>query len=81
MKDYQMSEIQNLISMHNDNSIRRLGKVFKSDDDYYFYDTGTGKVIEFDINIYKVINTLFEEKRNITDIIALVNYAKLILKC
>ncbi|MDR1013227.1 MAG: hypothetical protein LBL38_03060 [Lactobacillales bacterium] len=39
----------------------RLGKVFKTENHYYFYDTGTGKVAKFQLNVYLVMKYLLEE--------------------
>ncbi|MDR0614787.1 MAG: radical SAM protein [Lactobacillales bacterium] len=41
--------------------VGRLGKIFKTEDHYYFYDTGTGKVAQFKLNVYLVMKCLLEE--------------------
>lgn len=38
----------------------RLGKVFKTDKNYYFLDTGTGKVACLKKNVYEVLNCLMQ---------------------
>lgn len=42
----------------NDN-YRRFGKPFRTHDNAYFYDTGTGKVMQCNENVYKILSYLF----------------------
>lgn len=44
-------------------SFGRLGKTFKTDENYYFYDTGTGKVASIEEDMFIVLNTLFKNKK------------------
>lgn len=46
--------------LSKDGSIGRLGKVFQTDRNYYFYDTGTGKVAKLKYNVYLVLKALLE---------------------
>lgn len=41
--------------------ITRLGKLFTTEKGYYFYDTGTGKVAQFEKSVYDVLKQLFED--------------------
>lgn len=50
------------------NSFGRLGKTFKTSKNYYFYDTGTGKVAAIQEDMYIVLNALFKNKK-LTDLI------------
>lgn len=47
-------------------SFGRLGKTFKTEQNYYFYDTGTGKVATISGNMYIVLNALFKNRKLIT---------------
>ena len=38
----------------------RLGKTFATTNNFYFYDTGTGKVLSVTLSIYKIIECLLE---------------------
>lgn len=44
----------------SDNYFYRLGKIFKTSNQYYIYDVGTGKVFCIDKDIYEVLECLFE---------------------
>lgn len=46
--------------LNTNGRISRLGKVFKTDKNYYFLDTGTGKVACLKANVYKVMKSLLE---------------------
>lgn len=41
-----------------------LGKTFKTQNNKYFYDTGTGKVLQCNDNVYQILRCL--EKNNST---------------
>ncbi|HGM1125547.1 TPA: radical SAM protein [Clostridioides difficile] len=43
-----------------DNSFYRLGKIFKTYNQYYIYDVGTGKVFSINKDIYMVLECLFD---------------------
>jgi len=38
----------------------RLGKTFCTDDNFYFFDTGTGKIAEIREEVYQILTCLFE---------------------
>ena len=49
----------------HDGDFRRVGKAFKTDSKYYYYDTGTGKIFECTEELFNVISTL--QKNNSFD--------------
>lgn len=51
--------------LKKDGSLSRFGKTFKSDSSYYFFDSGTGKVLECEKSEYEVLKQLTEN--NSTD--------------
>lgn len=51
--------------LKKDGSLSRFGKTFKSDSNYYFFDSGTGKVLECEKSEYDVLKQLTEN--NSTD--------------
>lgn len=59
IKEYE----EKLEKLKGKNSFGRLGKTFKTDGKYYFYDTGTGKVAVIQENMYIVLNLLFKNKK------------------
>lgn len=42
-------------------NVARLGKLFTTKKSYYFYDTGTGKIAQFEKSVYDVLKQLFED--------------------
>lgn len=38
----------------------RLGKTFATTNNFYFYDTGTGKVLSATLSVYKILECLLE---------------------
>lgn len=45
VKEQKKISLESLVSeIEKNGRIGRLGKVFKTEKNYYFYDTGTGKV-------------------------------------
>lgn len=54
-------------------SFSRLGKVFRTKNFGYFYDTGTGKVLQCEENVYKILeqleneNFIYKEKLEMSD--------------
>ncbi|MCM3702178.1 radical SAM protein [Paenibacillus macerans] len=53
-------EIDRLFDLKRKNEIQRLGKLFSTDLNHYFYDTGTGKVLQLDDDDFKIMQALFE---------------------
>ena len=48
MKEQKKISLESLVSeIEKNGRIGRLGKVFKTEKNYYFYDTGTGKVAKW----------------------------------
>lgn len=65
----KLNEYQKKIEkLKGEYSFGRLGKTFKTEKNYYFYDTGTGKVAIIQKDMYIVLNLLFKNKK-LTDII------------
>lgn len=54
----ELIEYLNIEKLNND--IYRLGKLFTTENGYYFYDTGTGKVIQFEKIIYDILIAFFK---------------------
>lgn len=54
--------IKYLFNLKKTNEIQRLGKLFNTELNNYFYDTGTGKVILLDDGTFMILNTLFNEE-------------------
>lgn len=48
----------------------RLGKTFKTKENYYFYDAGTGKVARIRKSIYEILTALMESS-NVSDLLQL----------
>lgn len=55
----QLVEYLNVLKKNCD--IIRLGKLFTTEIGYYFYDSGTGKVVQFDKSIYSILHRFFHE--------------------
>lgn len=47
--------------LKNNNHYARLGKPFATEHKKYFYDTGTGKVLECSDSVFEILKTLFRE--------------------
>lgn len=62
-----MKIINSLIELKKRNEIQRLGTIFKTEKNSYFYDTGTGKVIKLDNISETIINELFYSNININN--------------
>lgn len=61
MKEQKKISLESLVSeIEKNGRIGRLGKVFKTEKNYYFYDTGTGKVAKLNSNVYIVLKSLLE---------------------
>ncbi|HHV26680.1 MAG TPA: hypothetical protein GXX63_05740 [Tissierellia bacterium] len=61
--------LRRLKCIRNKKSIESLGVMFESDDLLYYYDTGTGKVINVDYYINKIIKRLFTYEDNVDSFI------------
>lgn len=46
-------------TLKNGNTFYRLGKMFKTSNNYYLYDTGTGKVFALEEDVFQVMECLF----------------------
>lgn len=72
-------ELQNLesylLKKVPNQDFQRLGTTFKTRNKYYFYDTGTGKVLECSLPEYQVLKSLTEQKNYLE---ADVEYKKVI---
>lgn len=44
--------------LKNGHKYSRLGKTFETSNNYYFYDTGTGKVLSTTFSVYRILQTL-----------------------
>lgn len=53
--------IDSLLTLKNNGEIGRIGKAFSTKNKNYFYDTGTGKVLELDEVAAKIVNTIFSD--------------------
>lgn len=53
-------EIERLFKLKEKSEIQRLGKLFSTGTNNYYYDTGTGKVLQLDIDSLKIMQSLFE---------------------
>lgn len=61
VKEQEKLSLESLVSeIEKNGRIGRLGKVFKTEMNYYFYDTGTGKVAKLNSNVYIVLKSLLE---------------------
>lgn len=61
-----------------DSDYKRLGKAFRTENKYYYYDTGTGKIFECNPNVFDVFSTL-EEKNNFTALKDCINDSEKLL--
>ncbi|WP_082926965.1 radical SAM protein [Paenibacillus tuaregi] len=55
-------EMTRLFTLKLHNKLDRMGKLFTTDLNNYFYDTGTGKVLVLDDDSFKIMNALFNLK-------------------
>ena len=69
MTDFKKYEVyfKNLLGNSN---FGRLGKTFKTECKYYYYDMGTGKVLECEKNVYVILEHL-EKGREFSEILNL----------
>lgn len=71
LNSVQKNELLRILDLVNTKEINRMGKLFNTDLNNYFYDTGTGKVIVIDDEIYYIINLWFTlEKTNLKDFLS-----------
>ena len=47
-----------LLDVNMEGTFSRLGKTFKTENNKYFYDVGTGKVLQCEENVYKILRLL-----------------------
>ena len=59
MTDICKAEFDRIASLVNDGEIGRMGKLFTTALNNYFYDTGTGKIICIDDTIYYLMSIWF----------------------
>lgn len=55
----EFNVVNRLLNEKEKGTICRLGTLFFTDHKKYFYDTGTGKVLELDDDGYKILNYIF----------------------
>jgi uncharacterized protein len=55
-------ELNRIIELNNAGELSRMGKLFSTSINNYFYDTGTGKVINIDDEIYFIMHSWFSNK-------------------
>lgn len=54
-------EFNRIIAICEDDDITRFGKLFKTHGGFYFYDTGTSKVIMIDEDTYEMVSEVMQE--------------------
>ncbi|MBT2291987.1 radical SAM protein [Paenibacillus albidus] len=66
----QHVEIQRLLTLKRDHELKRMGKMFATNNNKYFYDTGTGKVLLLDQDSYEIMDALYNrsEIKSIDDL-------------
>lgn len=60
------NKVKNLFKLRESNEILRLGKLFNTEKNYYYYDAGTGKVLQLDEEAYKILYFIFYGDKSIT---------------
>ena len=58
----QEKMINHLNELLRAGTLERIGKLFSTQNQHYYYDAGTGKVIQVDNEIFKILNELFVER-------------------
>jgi len=53
-------ELERLFKLKYNNEIHRMGKLFDTNLNHYYYDTGTGKVLALDDDSCEIIHVLFD---------------------
>lgn len=59
----EKEELQRLLELKQNDNIQRFGKLFRTHNGYYFYDTGTSKVIMLDEETYNIVYQLVNEEK------------------
>jgi uncharacterized protein len=54
LSDRLWKELERIVDLVNTSEIFRMGKIFTTEKNNYFYDTGTGKVIELEDEVYYI---------------------------
>lgn len=60
MEEYLVSEFERIKGIKKNDYIQRFGKLFDTNFSNYFYDTGTGKVVQLDDEEHELLSALFE---------------------
>ncbi len=47
--------LNRLIRLKEDDDLSRIGKLFRTNSNCYFYDTGTGKVVQMEQTVYELL--------------------------
>lgn len=59
LNEEQNNFLVRICDLINNNEITRMGKLFNTDINNYYYDTGTGKVIHLDDEHFYIMNLWF----------------------
>lgn len=54
--------LNRLIKLKEDDDLSRIGKLFRTNSNCYFYDTGTGKVVQMEQIVYELLEKFFAGK-------------------
>ena len=54
--------LNRLIKLKEDDDLSRIGKLFRTNSNCYFYDTGTGKVVQMEQTVYELLEKFFTGK-------------------
>ena len=54
--------LNRLIRLKEDDDLSRIGKLFRTNSNCYFYDTGTGKVVQMEQTVYELLEKFFTGK-------------------
>ncbi|OOM82003.1 anaerobic sulfatase-maturating enzyme [Clostridium puniceum] len=53
------NKVENIFKLKESKEIFRLGKLFNTEKNHYFYDIGTGKVLQLDEDVFKILDFIF----------------------
>lgn len=53
------NKVENVFKLRESKEIFRMGKLFNTEKNHYYYDVGTGKVIQLDENSFKILYFIF----------------------
>ncbi len=53
------NKVENVFKLRESKEIFRMGKLFNTEKNHYYYDVGTGKVIQLDEESYKILSFIF----------------------